>query len=165
MEVETADSGRQRTDAALSDLWERDGDRGSYGGFDLKLEVTGDLDPNLNYRWIVHEGNNLFQKKKRGYRHVYQDMSIDVSGNAKDDDSTLISYHTGAHDTGAPQTSYLMAIKKDWYETDQKYKEKEIRHTEQAIEGGNPGGETPELDKTYSEASIEHAPLTENPYR
>ena len=166
MPIDSADAGREREDPALSEEWEREGGRGTYGGFDLKLEVTGRLDPDLIYRWVVHEGNNLFQKKKRGYRHVYNDMSIDVSGTATDSDATLMSYKTGNHDSGAPQTSYFMAIKKTWYDEDQAHKEGEIRETEQAIEGGAPGGKAPEADKTYHEASIQtNAPLNENPFR
>ena len=109
------EKGRTESDPRVVDEWTRSGDRASLGGYDLNLAVDGEKDPALMYRWVTNEGGRIQNMLNRGYRPVLQDMKVNVKGDAMTDDGNWISKKTGRLDTGAPQESYLMATKREFY--------------------------------------------------
>jgi len=154
--LDIQDEPRVQDSPSQDETWERDSSYLSLGGFDLNLEITGELDPNLSYRWVKNEGDRVLKLQRRGYRPVLNDMTIQVSGDISTDHDQWISKKTGRLDTGAPQESYLMATKKDFYNEDQGAKEADLAKVDDAIRGNAHAahGKSDELDKMYQTTSV-----------
>ncbi len=104
-------------------------------------------DPNYVYRVAVDSdktGDRLETLKDMGYEHA--PAGIHRMGNARvDGDSNQGTIETQNAGNGA--TGYLMRIKREWYEDDQKEKAARIEATEQGLK-------TPSTDGTYGSIKI-----------
>lgn len=107
-------------------------------------------DPNFQYRWMKDKDNRINEALDGGYEFVERD-----SGTAGDDSTsdqgqdTRISKVTGSTERGDSQRSYLMRIRKDWYEQDQAEKQKYLDEIEQQITRGVDGQGRPGVDGRY----------------
>ena len=141
-----ADVGRQRTDPRVEVNQTRDGDRFLLGGFSLNMELTGQKDESYQYRWFVDRSDRIRKALMAGYRPVLLgDGETDLTNVNSDqnlaDQGQWIQMRSGSHDSGNPEISYLMAIKKEFYTEDQRRKMSVVDSTEAAIHGGTLGAE------------------------
>lgn len=92
--------------------------------------INGDKDPNFHYRFVNDTGARIQNFKEAGYELV-SDNEI-VVGDARVKDATdLGSAKCVVSDDGTH--SYLMRIKKEWYEEDQAAKQGMILEQEAAM--------------------------------
>ena len=92
--------------------------------------ISGDKDPNFEYRFVNDTGSRVHNFSQAGYEFV-TDTEIVVG-----DSRVLDSGEMGAGKrviSNDGTTSYLMRIKKEWYNEDQAAKSKSIDETEQAM--------------------------------
>ncbi len=107
-----------------------------------KLTIPKDLIDDKNYqgRWVVDRPGRLDSAEQGGYAFV-QDPSMTVKvgegTDGRDKMSTVISRAVGTHEGGKVMTAYLMKIRRDWYERDQKEKQKVVDESDKAIQEGN----------------------------
>ena len=155
-----ADAGRERVDPRNQDAADRTGGRHVMGGYTLGLELKGKLPPDLEGRWVVDEKGRVQDALRCGYRPVElsaeDGYSVDVSENLAEM-GQWISKKTGRLDSGAPQISYLMAIKREFYEQDQATKQKPLDQFDRALTGEK--GEhlsQSEPGSVYVEASMQN---------
>ena len=129
---------RERPDQRKEDAWARD-DSYQLGAFDLNLELVGQLPPNLVGRWFAHEKDRIAKAMQVGYRPVTMDTDgyhVDVAANHTDFSDGWVQKTTGRQESGSPQVSYLMAIKKEWFDADQQSKAAKIKGQHDAIKDG-----------------------------
>ena len=106
-----------------------------------KLAVHG-KDPNFEYRWVIDSkdsGAIIKMRINEDWVLVHADEISDVG-----EDSVFKSEFAGGSIVRIPANSdgvfyYLMKIKKEWYDADQKTKADEIDAREDAVMGRNVG--------------------------
>jgi hypothetical protein len=92
--------------------------------------ITGEKDPNFVYRFVNDTGSRIENFKRAGYELVTTDEL--TVGDARVYDSTdLGSSKRVVSNDGT--TSYLMRIKKEWYDEDQKAKADLLDEQEKAM--------------------------------
>lgn len=114
------------------------------GSFRRKLTVDDDFVKKMDrdgykLRWINDDGRSrIEQAQQAGYSFVTSDglEQIGDQGDGNTDPGQRISQVVGTTDDGAPMRAYLMAIPKDWYEEDQREKQKHVDEIDKAIKGG-----------------------------
>lgn len=99
--------------------------------------IIGDKDPNFVYRFVNDTGNRIANFKQAGYELV-EDAELVVGDSRVSDAGDLGSSKRVVSNDGT--TSYLMKIKREWYEEDQRakaesIKEQELAMTKEAAEG------------------------------
>lgn len=92
--------------------------------------IAGDKDPSYVYRFVNDTGSRIQNFKAAGYEFVTGDDLI-VGDNRVSDATDLGSAKRVISNDGT--TSYLMRIKKDWYEEDQAIKAAAIKEQEAAM--------------------------------
>lgn len=92
--------------------------------------VSGDKDPNYVYRFVNDTGSRIHNFTQAGYEMV-TDADLVVGDSRVKDSSELGSAKRVISNDGT--TSYLMRIKKEWYDEDQAAKAARIDETEQAM--------------------------------
>jgi hypothetical protein len=92
--------------------------------------ITGDKDPDFEYRFVNDTGSRVTNFQSAGYELV-QDESIVVGDSRVFDPSDLGSAKCVTSNDGTK--SYLMRIKKEWYKEDQTAKQSQIDETEKAM--------------------------------
>ena len=92
--------------------------------------IAGDKDPGFEYRFVNDTGSRIQNFKAAGYEFVTGDDLI-VGDNRVSDATDLGSAKRVISNDGT--TSYLMRIKKDWYEEDQASKAAAIKEQEAAM--------------------------------
>jgi hypothetical protein len=92
--------------------------------------ILGEKDPNFEYRFVNDTGSRVANFKAAGYELVAEDDLI-VGDNRVSDTSDLGSGKRVVSNDGT--TSYLMKIKKEWYEEDKVAKLERIDETERAM--------------------------------
>ncbi len=109
-------------------------DRVPVSGIRDILTVMG-TDPNFAYRFVVDEdeqGSRIMRFTRGGWEFARQDQGTLTVGNEfvykSKSDGSLIRLHTGDG-----KYSYLMRIKKEWYNEDQKAKQDDINEVENTI--------------------------------
>lgn len=107
--------------------------RAPVGGYRDKLTVHGQ-DPDYSYRWVLsstEDSGRILQLLDRGYEFADSDShSFGQSHVYKTEDgSSIIRVPAGKGDGYL----YLMRIKKEWYEEDQREKAKEIKNEYEAV--------------------------------
>lgn len=106
-----------------------------------KLTIPKNLidERNFQARWVVDRPGRVEAAKQGGYAFV-QDASMEVTvgegADGRDAMSTSISRTVGTHEGGKVMKAYLMKIRRDWYEADQKKKQVELNKTDEAIQKG-----------------------------
>ena len=92
--------------------------------------ISGDKDPNYFYRFVNDTGSRVQNFKQAGYEMVTEEELI-VGDNRVSDASNLGSGKRVISNDGT--TSYLMRIKREWYDEDQKVKADSITEQEAAM--------------------------------
>lgn len=92
--------------------------------------ISGEKDPNYVYRFVNDTGSRVANFQSAGYELV-QDDSLVVGDSRVFDPSDIGSAKKVTSNDGT--TSYLMRIKKEWHEEDQKVKHDHINETERAM--------------------------------
>ena|SRR6185369_7166111 len=92
--------------------------------------VAGDKDPNFVYRFVNDTGSRISNFQAAGYEFV-EDSSLVVGDSRVFDPSDIGSSKRVTSNDGT--VSYLMRIKKEYYEEDQAAKAALVDETEQAM--------------------------------
>lgn len=92
--------------------------------------VVGDKDPNFEYRFVNDAGARISNFQSAGYEFVTDD-SLKVGDSRVFDPSDIGSAKCVTSNDGTK--SYLMRIKKEYYEEDQAAKAQHIDETEKAM--------------------------------
>ena len=92
--------------------------------------IAGDKDPSYVYRFVNDTGSRIQNFKAAGYEFVTGDDLI-VGDNRVSDATDLGSAKRVISDDGT--TSYLMRIKKEWFEEDQANKAAALKEQEAAM--------------------------------
>jgi hypothetical protein len=92
--------------------------------------IAGDKDPNYHYRFVNDTGSRIANFQSAGYE-IVQDDSIVVGDSRVFDPSDIGSGKKVTSDDGT--TSYLMRIKKEWFDEDQQTKQNYVNETERAM--------------------------------
>ena len=92
--------------------------------------VSGQLDPNFEYRFVNDKGSRLQVFQQAGWE-LACDEDITIGDSRVSDASDLGSGKRVISNDGT--TSILMRIKKEWYAEDQKTKAQEINEQEAAM--------------------------------
>ena len=92
--------------------------------------IAGEKNPEFEYRFVNDTGSRIQNFKAAGYEFVTGDDLI-VGDNRVSDAADLGSAKRVISNDGT--TSYLMRIKKDWYEEDQASKAAAIKEQEAAM--------------------------------
>jgi len=92
--------------------------------------IAGDKNPEFEYRFVNDTGSRIQNFKAAGYEFVTGDDLI-VGDNRVSDATDLGSAKRVISNDGT--TSYLMRIKKDWYEEDQANKAAALKEQEAAM--------------------------------
>lgn len=110
-----------------------------------KLAVN-DKDPGYEYRWINDTAGRCSDAEKGGYEFV-TDASVGQGdiGNRNSSIGNRVSRIVGKNEAGHPVTAFLMRIKKEWYQADQKAKQKGLDATDAALKRG----QAKPVDKAY----------------
>lgn len=103
--------------------------RSSVNGGRNVLRVEG-KDPDFEYRVVNDTGDRIAQFEARGYE-IVSDKTVKV-GDRRVANPTAEGSPVQVS-VGGGQKAYLMRIKKEWYEEDQKAKQETITETEQAM--------------------------------
>jgi len=88
-------------------------------------------------RWINDDGGRIQQAEEAGYEFVTKAV---VSSEAQKGQGTKISQIVGTQENGQPLYAFLMEIKKEWYDEDQRAKQAEVDKVDMAIKTGNVNG-------------------------
>lgn len=92
------------------------------------LTVEG-KDDGYVYRWVVDIDNRIQRFQDGGYEFVEHNVAVGIpSVNQAQTDGKLVTKQTGG-----TRSSYLMRIKREWYEEDQAAKAKNIDESELAM--------------------------------
>ncbi len=92
--------------------------------------ISGDKDPNYVYRFVNDTGSRIHNFKQAGYELV-EDNELAVGDARVSDASDFGSAKRVVSNDGT--TSYLMRIKKEWYDEDQAVKAATLREQEAAM--------------------------------
>ena len=105
-----------------------------------RLEAEG-----LVPRWVNDDdnGERLRQAQEGDYDFIYAENVEVGDKKEKQEDRRKIRKLVGSNKDGSPKYAYLMAIRKEYYEEDQRAKEEINMKVDEAIRGGNPRGLEP----------------------
>ena len=92
--------------------------------------ILGDKDPNYEYRFVNDTGSRIANFQAMGYELV-DDVCLKVGDARVDNPSDVGSAKRVISNDGT--TSFLMRIKKEYFEEDQRAKAEQIAETEQAM--------------------------------
>lgn len=106
-----------------------------------KLDVR-DRDPAYVYRWVNDVGGRITDAERGGYEFVTSDVKAGQSDVANQNSSVgdRQSKIVGKNESGRPVTAYLMRIRKEWYDGDQKAKQKGLDSIDAALKRGKASG-------------------------
>lgn len=98
-------------------------------------------DPNYVYRWVNDDGRGRIDRATAGgYEFVQADSDQKVGTGSADGNSDVgsrVSRIVGTQEGGAGMRAYLMRIKREWYEQDQKAKQALVDQIDSAIKRGD----------------------------
>lgn len=100
-------------------------------------------------RWVVDRPGRLSQAEDGGYTFVTDPLPGASDVTQRDGIGSRISRVVGTHEDRNPMTAYLMEIKKEWYDEDQKLKGKSVDTTEAALKTGSDQHGSPGEDGRY----------------
>ena len=92
--------------------------------------TTGKKDPEYNYRFVNDVGARLQTYKEAGYELVQDDELVVGDARVKDADDLGSTKRVVSPDG---TVSYLMRIKREWYDEDQRAKEERLKEQEAAM--------------------------------
>lgn len=103
-------------------------------GFRNKLTVQGQ-EPGYQYRIVNDDGDRIRMMEEVGYELV-TDKSIKVGDKrvaVPAAEGSPVKVAVGKGENGSPQYAYVMRIKKEWFEEDQKAKQASIDEAEKQM--------------------------------
>jgi len=116
--------------------------RGVFNGMRQKLQVLGDL-PGFHLCWINDIPGMIAQARDGGYEFV-ADNEIEMANNNVVDrntsEGTQVKVLVGTNEDNSPMFAYLMKIRNDYYEEDQKDQQEYNDKIDTQIRGGNIDG-------------------------
>ena len=92
--------------------------------------LNKEKDPNFEYRYVNDIGARISNFQEAGYEFVVDDELKVGDGRVFDPSDNGSAKRVVSNDG---TVSYLMRIKKEWHEADQKAKQERVAETEQAI--------------------------------
>lgn len=92
--------------------------------------ISGGKDPEFQYRFVNDIGSRVENFKQAGYE-IVEDAELTVGDSRVSDASTLGSAKVVTSNDGTK--SYLMRIKKEWYDEDQAAKMAQVNEQEEAM--------------------------------
>lgn len=92
--------------------------------------ISGEKDPNFVYRFVNDTGSRIANFKSAGYEFV-EDSELIVGDSRVFDPSDIGTAKSVTSNDGTK--SYLMRIKKEWYDEDQAAKAAQVDDTETAM--------------------------------
>lgn len=102
-------------------------------------------------RWVNDEMDGRVQRFKEGGYQFVEDAKLQIGdhniGNENKNLGTRVSRVVGTHPNGEPKLAYLMEIKKEFYDEDQRAKEKINREIDDAIKSGALSNNVPTSDR------------------
>lgn len=107
-----------------------------------RLEIIN-KDPNKVYRLIDNEPARIYQFQQMGYE--IEDIKAHLPGSERVDAGMIAD---NSIPVGGGKRQVLVAINKDWYDEDQREKQKEVDKTEDALK-------SPTSDGFYGKVTIE----------
>lgn len=115
----------------------RENVRTPFGGARTKLSVRQKKDPNFMYRWFNDMDDRIQRALDAGYNFV---QTSEISGAGEKDVmaenadlGTRVSKLAGKDEHGNPYNTYLMKIRKEFYEEDQRRKAQEVDEAEAGV--------------------------------
>lgn len=111
-------------------------------------------------RWINDKGGRIHQALGGGYEPVFKDDRVvagESGGDRNSDMGSWVSQIVGTKEDGSPLRAYLMKIKREWYDDDQKAKQQQVDAVDEAIRGGRineKAGDGRYLDKSRTNISL-----------
>lgn len=112
-----------------------------------RLKLNAPTRPGYVRRWVNDDAGRLDAAQQGGYEYVLGEARPD--GVATEGMGAKISRVVGTREGGAPITAYLMEIRKEWYDEDQKAKQAGVNATEEALKRGSDEHGTPGTDGRY----------------
>lgn len=91
--------------------------------------------PGFHMHWLNDEPGRLQAAEAGGYEFVYEKELKGEAGNT--DLGEKVSRIVGRNEDGSPLRAYLMKIKQEWYDEDQRVKQKPVDEIDMAIRKGN----------------------------
>ena len=89
-------------------------------------------------RWVRDDPQRLARFLEAGYIHVVNG-DVPSSKQVKGSESTKVWTHGGVNDDGSPLRLFLLEQTREWYDEDQKLKQKPVDETDRAIREGSLG--------------------------
>lgn len=126
--------------------------RKSYESNRAPLAVRGLDQKNQKARWVNDVDGRVADLLERGYQFINRDGSLVVGQNADGITSSMTDSRV-KKPVGKGVTAYLMAIPTEFYEEDQKAKQREIDELEKAIK--RPGKGSVSKDVDFGSVSVE----------
>lgn len=91
--------------------------------------TVANTDPSFVYRWVNDDGKGRIDRAVAGgYEFVQSEADQKVGSGSADGNSDVgskVSRIVGTSESGGGMRAYLMRIKKEWYDEDQRRKQKE----------------------------------------
>ena len=111
------------------------------GSLRTKLTVSDNLldKDRFVYRWVCDRPGRLQAASDGGYKFIEDptmEIEIGEGQDGRDKMTTALCRNVGTHPDGQPMKAYLMKIRKDWYEKDQREKQVELNKVDEAIKRG-----------------------------
>ena len=114
--------------------------RNAFGSAQSKLSVPYQ-DPEYHYHWVNDTPGRIAEAEEHDYEFVtYEEvrMSARVATASGGTLGSNVSRLVGKQEDGiTPLNAYLMKIRKEWYDEDQKYQQSKVDEIDSAIRGGN----------------------------
>jgi hypothetical protein len=114
-------------------------ERVGLGMFRRKMTLPdGLISPGYVPRWINDTGNRLEDAQKAGYEFVFSEKHIGEGVESANTDigSRVSKVVDKSPRLGNPMRAYLMQIKKEWYDNDQKEKLGQVEAVDDTIKRG-----------------------------
>jgi len=98
---------------------------------------VANADPAYHYHWVNDKPGRLSMALDGGYKHVPREgVSIGTDGTKNSNLGSMVSQYAGRDEAGQPYMRYLMRIRKEWYDEDQKEKQSGVDSVDIAIRAG-----------------------------
>lgn len=127
-----------------------------------RLKLSAPQKRGKHRRWINDAGGRIQLAQEGGYEFVTQDMAEGQVGDpgalGTDNTGAFVSRIVGTNADGSPLTSYLMEINDEFYEADQKEKQKRLDELDEQIRGGNIEGRVGQDGRYIPKEGISYRP-------
>lgn len=99
--------------------------------------AVSDKDPAYVYRWVNASPGRVAMALNGGYEHVKKDgVKVGTNGDKNNNLGSMVSQYAGRDEQGLPYDRYLMRIRREFYEEDQRSKQSAVDNVDRAIRAG-----------------------------